>query len=429
MQVPRGTRDFNPSDVYLRKELFERIKNVLICYGGVPIETPVIENMETVKNLYGEEFQKLVYTLDDDKLLLRYDLTVPLARYIANNGIINGKFYRVGKVYRKDVPRISKGRYCEFYQYDFDIIGPHIGLMIQEAEILTLTNKIMNNLLGSGNFTILINDRRILKHTLVTCGLDPELFKCVCSTLDKMSKISTDEMTEELAIKGVSGDVIMKILEFVELFQEVRPTIETLQLLTDNGFIQDEVKEELTKLISYINFQVQFTPTLARGLDYYTGLIYEVVYNDKNIMESSIAAGGRYDEMLGKLSNKVAIPAIGISFGIERICTILEKVDGNISPSIKVYIATIGKDMVKHRIDLCLELRDLSVPTEMSYSRKPKMRRQLDYVFKHNIPYMIVIGSTEVENGTVQMKNIKKKTQAEMSRKDAIKFLQDVSSY
>lgn len=424
MQV-KGTRDLDPHDVLLREEIFNKIKPYFTRYGAVPIDTPVMECMSTVQDLYGEEFEKLVYTLDDQggqKLLLRYDLTVPLARYINNNGLTVFRAYRIGKVYRRDVPQISKGRYREFYQADFDIVGEHHNKMIQEAEILHLLIDILENLLGEDTFTIQVNDRRILYWVLDKCGISESLHHTVCSALDKLDKIGLDGVLDELEKKRIDTKQIGLLLGFLS-HAELNITLDDF---LKGGYIEESVKLEMEKLFKYMGDRmkyIQFTPNLARGLDYYTGLIYEVTYNDKEVMGSSIAAGGRYDKMLGKLGHRGDIPAIGVSLGIERIATILQSKSGIDIQVPLVYVATVGKGMLDHKVALCLELRRNGIYTDMSHGNKLSMRVQLDDVLDKGIPYMIVIGGREVENGVVQLKTIATKEQVEINRKEVVDYL------
>lgn len=229
IKPPKGTRDFGPADISLREEVFEKIKKHFKLYGGQQIDTPVIECMDTVKNLYGEEFNKLVYTLDDtggEKLLLRYDLTLPFARYVVNNALINFKRFQIGKVYRRDEPQITKGRFREFYQADFDIIGTDYELQIQDTEMLLLLIDILNDILGKDSYQIKLNNKKILFDVLTFIGLDEKLHNTVCSSIDKLDKYTLDEINIELInTKKIENDIVLKLNHFINLVLELKKLI------------------------------------------------------------------------------------------------------------------------------------------------------------------------------------------------------------
>lgn len=426
LQNPKGTRDFGPNDVLIREMIIGKIKKHFERYGGVPIDTPVMEYMKTVENMYGEEFNKLVYTLDDyggEKLLLRYDLTVPCARYVANNGLILFKRYQIGKVYRRDNPQIYRGRYREFYQCDFDIIGTDYNQMLQELEIINLLDDVINDLIGSNTYTIKINNKNLLQQILTKCGVNLCDINIVCNVLDKLDKLSKDELVVELTGKNIEQLVIQNIMNFINDIVHSDKT--ELENLYKNEFIDEQMFISMSNFFKQFNSPtIKFDPLLARGMDYYTGLIYEVVYYDKNVMPSSIAAGGRYDGVLEKFSSKGHIPAIGVSIGVERIVTILEHNSFIVNPPTPtIYVASVGNLSSMERIKLCIELRKQNLIVESSYLQNPKMRSQLDYVFYHNIPYMIVIGENEIKNNSVQIKDIKNKKQYTIQRNDIVSFL------
>lgn len=440
-QNPKGTRDFNTSDVLIREMIINKIKKHFEKYGGVPIDTPVIEYMKTVENLYGDEFNKLVYTLDDhngEKLLLRYDLTVPCARYVANNGLTSFKRYQIGKVYRRDNPQICKGRYREFYQCDFDIIGTDYNQMLQELEIINLLDDIISDLLAC-NYTIHINNKNLLQQILTKCGVIFNDINIVCSSLDKLDKLTKNELFNDLANKNIEDHVIKNIINIVDDVKlcSTMNNIELLEKIYTDGFISQEIFDCMKNFFKELDlFRIKFDPLLARGMDYYTGLIYEVTFNDKNIMPSSIAAGGRYDNVLEKFSNKGHIPAIGLSIGVERIVTILESKSIIVNKNIPdVYVASVGKLDNSHnshnsismeRIKLCIELRKQNLIVESSYLENPKMRPQLNYVLENNIPYMIVIGENEIKNNIVKIKDIKNKKQYDVERNNIVPFINSI---
>jgi histidyl-tRNA synthetase len=444
-KVPKGTRDFGPPDVYIRKYLFDKMISYFEKYGGLPIDTPVIECMETVTNIYGEEFDKQVYKLeksnqneenDKEDLLLRYDLTVPGTRYMANNGIVSFKRYQFGKVYRRDTPNIKNGRYREFYQCDFDIIGSDNGQMIQETEILQLIDEILSDVLGDDTYTIKLNSKGILFKILESFNIDKEKYSTVSSTIDKLDKQSINELEAELVEKGINETTANTLMDLLDVIIKLKDSITPIQLLNwlvEQKIISSDDNEynNLATLFEYLNSlnilnKIDFDPSLARGLDYYTGIIYEVVYKDKSVMSSTIVAGGRYDEMYGKLGNKNDVPMIGVSFGIERIVTILEKQnkDAIINvPTPQVFVATVSKNMIMERTILCLELRRAGLRTDMLYSSNPKMGNQFNYVFENKIPFMVIIGDNEIKKNVIKIKNIDKHEEFEIGRQDGINYL------
>ena len=422
-KIAKGTRDFGPQDVLIREQIITKIKRHFLLYGLLPIDTPVFECFTSVQALYGEEFNKSVYTIDnnsEEKLIMRYDLTLPYARYLVSNGIENFKRCQLGKVYRKDAPNLGKGRFREFYQFDADITGSDNGLMIQDTEMLCLNNDIFNDLLGKGTFKIRVNSKKVLFDVLAKIHFDNKDFNTICSSLDKLDKMTWTEVCQELTlVKNFPMSQVFLLSQFVEL---VKKGI-TLEILLEHEFITKETYDEMSLLFSNIKSvnleSVVFDPLLSRGLDYYTGLIYETEYFDKEIMPSSIAAGGRYDNMLALIGTKGVIPSIGLSIGIERVVSILEQISKNDLVEIPrpvVFIGTVGKDMSIHKLKLAQELRHMGILVDYLYKPNPKMREQLDQVFNKGIPLMIILGQDEITNNTVNLKCIKEKTQMTIPR-------------
>ena len=431
---PQGTRDFNPHDTRIRKYIIDKITTIFKRYGGEQIDTPVIERLEIVKNIYGEEFDKLVYELDDqgDKLFLRYDLTVPCVRFIANNGLKLFKRYQVGKVYRRDHPQIAKGRYREFYQADFDIIGEDYGQMVQEIEMISLLDNIMKELIND-SYTIKINHRQILFNMIIANGFEEKDINTVCSSIDKMDKLTKEEIMNELVNdKGFTEDSVSSLLQMISDCNNTKnhTIVDKLNNLKQNKIIDSILYDSLYILFTNIdNSRIIFDISLARGLDYYTGIVYEVCCN-KRLIASSIAAGGRYDSLIEKMSNKGKIPAIGLSIGIERLVIVIKKLkmyqDKPDVPS--VFVASVGDDLTVHRIKLCLRLRNAGIHTETVYLKKPKMRSQFKHVFNNNIPYMLVIGEDEIKNNKVRVKIISENKQYDVSNNDIVEHIQNLCS-
>ncbi|CAF3512462.1 unnamed protein product [Rotaria sordida] len=343
LKIPRGTRDYHPNQMKIREEVFHTIINCFKQHGANTIDTPVIELTTLLKEKYGED-SKLIYELkdqddDEETLALRYDLTVPFARYLSQNKISTMKRYHIGKVYRLDNPKMTRGRYREFYQCDFDIAGNY-DPMIPEAECIKIIVEILDKL-ALGQYKIYINHRKLLDAIFTVCGVPDKLFRSLSSTIDKLDKNSWDVVRNEMINeKGLSSEVVDKISRYVHMNGNVN-LIE--QLRNDPELSSEklsiEALNDLELLFRYLTLfnvmdKVIFDLKLARGLDYYTGVIFEAVliqyqYNpqldDDQIAVGSVAAGGRYDELVGKIDPKQrCVPCIGVSIGVERIFTIKE---------------------------------------------------------------------------------------------------------
>lgn len=436
---PKGMKDRDPQYNCVFNYVNNIIENCFKTYGGKQIDTPIVERLDTIDKLYGGEFDKLVYKLDEgqgEKLFLRYDLTVPFARYVANNGLIQFKRYQIGKVYRRDNPQIIHGRYREFYQADFDIIGYENSLII-DTEMISLLVNTLDKLIGK-NFTIKINHKDLLLSILSSCGIENDKINSVCSTIDKMDDRTIDEIKQELLSKNIQDTQINKLINIFDDFNNIHDLNEKLQYINSlagvSGELVDRLKNmfEILQLLNITN--INFDIRLARGMDYYTGVIYEAVLMDPSIIKTTIAAGGRYDNLLGNLSNKGNINAIGLSIGIERIITIYKKT-GKFDEIIKnsmtgpiVFIASVGKNMINHKLSILVELKNNGIYAEMFYTNNPKMRQQLNYVFDNDVPYMLVLGEDEVKNNIVQIKNVKLSTQYQINRNNLLSHIQNLIS-
>jgi histidyl-tRNA synthetase len=438
LRVPLGTRDLFGNELYVRDYITKIATECFECYGGVKLETPVMECMSTICALYGEEFNKLVYKLDDDgdKLFMRYDLTLPLARFINMNGLKQFRRYQLGKSYRKDDPQISKGRFREFYQYDFDIIGDDQGTRLYEFEILDLFDNVLLRLLEN-TFKIKVNDRRFIIELLLHIGVPDEKINTVSATLDKLDKKSILEIQSELAEKGIGQSVINNIFAIITDINKCSTSMEMIQYFIDMGIVSVNYICEIIKL--NISSRILFDPFMVRGMSYYTGMIFEAEYDNKDVMPSSIGGGGVYNKMVFA-KNKILISAknknnespcsaVGMSLGVERIATILIQntkfMTDLTSKQTKfdIFIATIGKDMVIQRLKLASELRKLNYKVTMSHLENPKMRSQFNEVFELKIPLMIVLGESELVSNTVKIKEIEKSVEFTYDRTDLSSYL------
>ena len=333
-KVPKGTRDYLPEQMLIRDEAFTIIRRVFKRHGAVEIDTPVFELKETLTGKYGED-SKLIYDLADqggETLALRYDLTVPFARFLAVNAVGNIKRYHIGKVYRRDQPALSRGRYREFYQCDFDIAGTY-GRMVPDSECLVVACEILDAL-PIGNFGIKLNHRRLLDAILDICGVPADKFRSICSAVDKLDKEPWSEVRREMVEeKGLAGDVADKIGEFVILKGEPWEMYNSLMDAKKFGEHTGALAamEDLRICFDYLEAMdklrfISFDLSLARGLDYYTGVIYEAVCMNGNTQVGSIGGGGRYDNLVSMFQEAGKVtPCVGVSVGIERVFTLMEE--------------------------------------------------------------------------------------------------------
>ncbi|XP_063460703.1 histidine--tRNA ligase, cytoplasmic isoform X4 [Pan paniscus] len=324
----------------VREKVFDIIIRCFKRHGAEVIDTPVFELKETLMGKYGED-SKLIYDLKDqggELLSLRYDLTVPFARYLAMNKLTNIKRYHIAKVYRRDNPAMTRGRYREFYQCDFDIAG-NFDPMIPDAECLKIMCEILSSL-QIGDFLVKVNDRRILDGMFAICGVSDSKFRTICSSVDKLDKVSWEEVKNEMVgEKGLAPEVADRIGDYVQQHGGVS-LVE--QLLQDPKLSQNKQALEglgdLKLLFEYLTLfgiddKISFDLSLARGLDYYTGVIYEAVLlqtpaqaGEEPLGVGSVAAGGRYDGLVGMFDPKGRkVPCVGLSIGVERIFSIVEQ--------------------------------------------------------------------------------------------------------
>lgn len=435
-KIPKGARDYAPEQMRVREQVFTSIRRIFKRHGGVEIDTPVFELKELLTGKYGED-SKLIYDLADqggELLSLRYDLTVPFARFLAMNSVGNIKRYHVAKVYRRDQPQLARGRYREFYQCDFDIAG-NFSTMVPDAEVISVCAEILHDL-PVGPFMIKLNHRRLLDAIFDICGVPMEKFRPICSAVDKLDKEPWEEVRREMVEdKGLSPDCADRIGKFVLHSgkpKELWSKFQDMKLFGDH-IGANEAMAELKILFEYLDAMgtlnhVSFDLSLARGLDYYTGAIYEAVLTDGTSQVGSIAAGGRYDNLVGMFSaNGIQTPCVGVSIGIERVFTIMEKkaLELNIlkNATMEVFIASIGPELVAERMRIANLLWNANISAEYSHKENPKFKPQLDEVLEKGIPFMIVFGSDELERKVVKIKNMKKFTEVEVALSEIVKYL------
>ncbi|XP_059061954.1 histidine--tRNA ligase, cytoplasmic-like isoform X1 [Achroia grisella] len=442
LKTPKGTRDYNPQQMAIRNNVLQKIITVFKKHGAECIDTPVFELKDVLTGKYGED-SKLIYDLKDqggEILSLRYDLTVPLARYLAMNKITTLKRYHIAKVYRRDNPAMTRGRYREFYQCDFDIAGQY-DLMVPDAECLKAVTEILDAL-DIGKYVLKVNHRRLLDGMFEACGVPADKFRPTCSSVDKLDKSPWEEVrTEMINEKGVSPDAADRIGKYVLLNGGVELAEKLLKdEKLSNTKAAIEGLEGIMLLLKYcelfgIKDKIVFDLSLARGLDYYTGVIYEAVLTEPikigNEEQSvgSIAGGGRYDNLVGMFDTKnKQVPCVGVSIGVERIFSVLEaklaagemRVRTN---EVDVYVASAQKNFLEERMKICTELWNAGIKTEQSYKKNPKMLTQLQHCEDSCIPLAVVLGESELKRGMVKIRDIVSRQEEEVQREDLVKEL------
>ncbi|KAF5212539.1 Cytoplasmic and mitochondrial histidine tRNA synthetase [Clavispora lusitaniae] len=446
LKTPKGTKDWADKDMVLREAIFSTLSDMFKKHGGQALDTPVFELREILTGKYGED-SKLIYNLQDqggELTSLRYDLTVPFARFVAANSISSIKRYHIAKVYRRDQPAMTKGRMREFYQCDFDIAGTY-DPMVPDAEVLAILVEGLTSL-GIHDFKIKLNHRKVLDGIFQACGVKDEDVRKISSAVDKLDKLPWEAVKKEMCVeKGQPEAVADKIGEFVKVKGSLKHTLDFLQgseLLASNESAQKGISD-MAELAGYVEaLQIEdhlsFDLSLARGLDYYTGLIYEAVTEasappsnaeelkarakkenkDEDASEyvgvGSIAAGGRYDNLVGMFSNGKTIPCVGISFGVERIFSILKaraaKEWENLSSThTDVYIMAFGggagwNGFLKERMTVARQLWAAGINAEYLYKVKANPRKQFDAADKAKAKLAVILGKEEYPEGKLRVK-------------------------
>jgi histidyl-tRNA synthetase len=429
-KVAKGARDFLPEQMRVREKAFAIIKRVFKRHGAQEIDTPVFEQKSTLCGKYGED-SKLIYDLADqggELLALRYDLTVPFARFLSSNPVGNIKRYHIARVYRRDQPAMNRGRFREFYQCDFDVAGNY-GSMIADAEVVTVACDILRDL-DLGEFKVKLNHRVLLDAILEICGCPADKFRTICSAIDKLDKEPWSEVRREMVEdKGLAAAVADKIGTFVVHTSNPGEARLLHQKLTAEKTFGNhpgaaKAMQELDLLFQYTDSfgsyaNISFDLTLARGLDYYTGLIYELVFIDANQV-GSVAAGGRYDKLVG-MFNSEDIPCVGVSIGIERVFALMEakeKAKNTKSNNVEVLVATIGNDMLCQRMAVCSELWRSDISAEIVQQENPKLVKQLNHADQNGIPFVVIFGAAELAEGMVNIKDLVRHTEDKVPHAD-----------
>ena len=441
---PSGTRDYLPETVAKRRYVVDKIENVFQRYGFLPLETPAIENLSTLLGKYGEEGDQLLFRLlhRGDKLMralekptpeagdlaelgLRYDLTVPLARVVAQYG--NSlprvfKRYQIQPVWRADRP--AKGRFREFYQCDVDLTGT--TSLLAEAEVMNAVSGALLEL-GFSNFSIALNHRVILRSMIGAAGIDPSLEGSALIAIDKLDKIGVDGVQAELTQRGITQESAHRLLAMTTSTPEMsnHAVLEALH----GQLLQPEAQQALNELETLMSLtmdapagpHIRLAPALARGLSYYTGPIFEAVSTD---FSGSLGGGGRYDNLVGMFSNK-QVPAVGFSLGLERILLLME--ERQMFPALQltaqVMVCVLPDTPLPPAIGLASRLRQAGITVEV-YPEQSKLKRQLSAADTQQIPYALILGPDEVERRRYTLKDLATGKQQALGEDDLIAALQ-----
>ncbi len=432
--IPKGTRDFSPAEMMRRQYIFDTIKGVFRTYGFAPLETPAMENLSTLLGKYGDEGDKLLFKilnsgdyavgLTDDEVRrfskisekgLRYDLTVPFARYVVqhqNELSFPFKRYQIQPVWRADRPQ--KGRYREFYQCDVDVIGTRS--LLCEVELIEIVERVFRAL--GVRVVLKMNNRKILCGIAEAIGHADKMMD-ITVAIDKLDKIGLDNVKAELLERGLTQEAIDRLQPILELTGSNMQKLDKLSALLAGSEVGMLGIEEMRTLFGYldrerIDLPVELDLSLARGLNYYTGAIFEVKALDFAI--GSICGGGRYDDLTGIFGLK-GLSGVGISFGADRIYDVmcaLELFPASVNCSTQVLFVNLGSDEETAVLPMLRDLRDAGVAAEI-YPESGKMKKQMEYANRRAIPYVVIVGSEELASGAATVKNMQTGEQRQVS--------------
>ena len=420
LQLPKGTRDFSPEEKILRDKIVETLKEVFELYGYVPLETPIIERFDVLASKYagGTEILKETFRLKDQgnrELGLRYDLTVPMCRYITMNPNIKMPFkrYQIGEVFR-DGP-IASARYRQFTQCDVDVVGS--CSMAVDAEIIALIYAAFCKF----DFEVIIkvNSRKLLNDILNYCGMEKDKQEAVILSIDKLEKFGINVVKSELKEQKIDDSKINKIIDILNIRGGNEQKISQLKKILKNSEGLNEIEQLLTYL-NNLNFEVDFDVSLARGLAYYTGTVIEAFLKNTSV-KSAVCAGGRYDNMIGAFLGKGIYPAVGVSFGVDRIYdALLEKQKTKQKTNTQVYIIPIKT--LDESMKIAQQLRDAGIKTDIdSMERGPS--KNLEYANSLGIPYVVFVGKKELEENKLKLRDMKTGKEEMLKIDEAIKKL------
>ncbi len=434
-RVPRGMRDILPEQMIKRQYVMDLMRQVFESFGFEPLQTPVLELKETLMGKYGPEAEKLIYYAQhvqgSEELAMRYDLSVPLSRVSAMYRDLPKPFkrYQMAPVWRAERPQ--KGRYREFYQCDVDIVGS--DSMLADAEIMSVIYEVLNRL-GFRQFRILLNNRKILTGLGSYVGVPDEQLGGLYRAIDKLDKIGAEGVKEELLSNGLSHEAIARLMALLtargsnrELLAELRARLQDYPRALAGVAELEEIVEALGALgVPESAYQVTFS--MVRGLDYYTGPIYETVVDEPKI--GSITGGGRYDELIGLFTNQ-GLPATGTSLGIERIIDVMDEL-GMFPPQIgrtvvQVLVTRFDVASLPASLQVATELRRAGISTEL-YMEDDALGKQIRYAVRKGVPYLVILGPDEAANDQVTLRHLARGEQETVARAELVSKLRQWAS-
>ena len=427
-QVLKGMRDFLPPRMILRQHVIDELRHVFELHGFEPLDTPAIEYAETLEGKFGDEADKLIYEFEDRggrRVGLRYDLTVPLARVVGSHPELVKPFkrYQISPVWRGEKP--AKGRYREFWQCDVDTVGS--SSMLADAEVVTVGYESLRRI-GFSKFRTKINNRKVLAAIAQYAGVSPEQAGLVYRAIDKLEKIGLEAVKAELVAANIEQRAVDRLMEILQTQGTPETVLSELASRLATYASGIEGVHELQEIVRYLEdsgvprefYEIDFT--MVRGLDYYTGPIFETTVEEPKI--GSICGGGRYDGLVGMFTHR-QVPATGISLGLERIIDVLESLREAGAPGVQtvttVLVTVFDASTLRESLRLASELRFEGVNTEV-FLGKDKLGSQLRYASRKGIPYAIIIGPDEIAQSTVVVKDLAKERQVTVERGDIAAF-------
>ncbi len=417
LEIPRGTRDYGPKESIRLKDVISRTEQTFRRFGFYPIITPAIEKIEVLNSkIYGSDANNEIYLLDGKEAGLRYDLTVPTARYVAMNKgtALPFKRYMIAEAWRRDEPQYMRSR--EFIQADIDVIGS--SEISAEAEVIAASATALENL-GITDYTIMLNHRVILSAIMDTFAIPKDKQIQTMRILDKLAKISSEEILKQMTELGISNDISEQMLNFIKVEEGTEQKLTRIEAnITSAKAPIADMRELISLLDTYkIKGKIVVDLSIIRGIDYYTGMVWEITAAAAGKKTLAIGSGGRYDGLIEKYSN-IHTPAVGSSIGISRVVEFLKAKSGA-NTYADVYVAYLGKEAMKYAIEVANIFRESGINADLNMTPR-NISKQLEYVNSLEIKYVCIIGPSEVQTGLIMLKNMFKGEEVQISPEDAV---------